>query len=263
MEDSARKIILETQNLSIGYKGGQNIIVSQGIDFSVTTGELVGVVGANGVGKSTLLRTLIGAQPVLEGSVNICGESLLAFSPMELATQMSVVLTDQTRASNLTVFELISLGRQPYTNWIGTLTEEDIMVINKVIDQFKLKSVADKHCYELSDGQRQKVLIARAIAQETPLIILDEPTTHLDLYHKSYIFRLLRNLTKEMGKTIVFSSHEIELAIQLCDKILLMTDKKVIFDSPCRLISEGVFHQLFPKELICFNPDNGTFSIVK
>ncbi|MDX1471487.1 MAG: ABC transporter ATP-binding protein [Flavobacteriaceae bacterium] len=250
-------------NLGIGYSGKHSTLVAEGIDFKVSEGELVGVVGANGVGKSTLLRTLIGAQSLLSGNIEILGKSLIEYSNQELATTLSVVLTEQTMASNLTVTELIALGRYPYTNWIGNLSLQDEIIVQEVIDQFKIQSVSTKQCFELSDGQLQKVLIARAIAQETPLIILDEPTTHLDLYHKSYIFRLLRDLTKKMKKTIVFSSHEIELAIQLCDKILLMTENEIFYDSPCKLIEAGVFHNLFPEDLISFNAENGTFSVVK
>jgi len=166
---------------------------------------------------------------------------------------LSIVLTEAPASRNLSVLELISLGRQPYTNWVGKLSEMDKEIIQQAIKATETESLIHQKCYELSDGQLQRVMIARALAQDTPLILLDEPTTHLDIYHRAYILKLLKKLAKERGKTILFSTHEIDLAIQLSDKLLVMTSDKVHFNTPENLIEEGCFESLFPKETIHFD----------
>jgi len=157
----------------------------------------------------------------------------------------------------------VALGRHPYTNWIGNLTNDDIKIVNNALNLVNILDLKEKKCYELSDGQLQKVMIARALAQDTDVIVLDEPTTHLDMYHKAYILKLLKKLTKETGKTILFSSHEIDLAIQLCDTMIVMTKDDVVCDQPCDLISKGVFKSLFPKDLINFDDKSGSFRVTK
>jgi len=256
--------VLQTNNLSVGYdaKKGKTV-VAKDITFSLKKGELIGLVGANGIGKSTLLRTLSAIQQPLAGTVMIHGQLLANHTDLELAKHLSLVLTEQLLSKNLSVFELIALGRQPYTNWLGNLSEADILIVNTAIAQVKLSDLKHRKCYELSDGQLQNVMIARALAQDTDLIILDEPTTHLDMYHKAYILKLLQKLAKETQKTILFSSHEIDLAIQLCDKMIVMTSETVIADSPCRLIEQGVFETLFPQELIAFDAKTGSFRVRK
>jgi len=166
-------------------------------------------------------------------------------------------------SKNLSVFELVALGRQPYTNWVGNLTKNDINIVNQSINQTNIEELKHKRCFELSDGQLQKVMIARALAQDTDLIILDEPTTHLDVYHKTSILKLLQKMTKDSKKTILFSSHEIDLTIQLCDKLIIMTDGKVLIDTPENHIKQGNFNSLFPKDLITFNKTTKTFKIKK
>ena len=174
-----------------------------------------------------------------------------------------MVLTEPPASKNLTVLEMVALGRQPYTNWIGSLDPEDISIIENALIQTNIQQLKNKKCYELSDGQLQKAMISRALAQDTNIIILDEPTTHLDMYHKAYILKLLKTLAKETNKTILFSSHEIELAIQLCDRMIVMTDSEVISDDPCNLISRGIFNQLFPKDMIAFDDKTGSFRVKK
>jgi iron complex transport system ATP-binding protein len=259
-----KHIILQTHNLSVGYsKKGSDSIIAEGIDFSIEKGELVGVVGANGIGKSTLLRTLTGMQNALKGSIFLNGKSLNEYSSFQLATQLSVVLTEAPASKNLSVLEMISLGRQPYTNWMDSLSEIDKKAINFALEATETTALTHRKCYELSDGQMQRVAIARALAQDTPLIILDEPTTHLDLYHRAYVLKLLKNLAKETGKTILFSTHEIDLAIQLTDKMLVMAKDATYFDAPCKLIEDGRFETLFPKETIDFDSNTGRFTIRK
>jgi len=264
MKTETSQIILKANQLSIGYKTKKaETIIASNINFELQKGHLIGLVGANGIGKSTLLRTLIKVQPELSGSITLNDKDLKSTSILELAKQLSIVLTEPLTSKNLSVFELVSLGRHPYTNWIGNLTEADITIINKSLDLIKIADLKDKKCYELSDGQLQKVMIARALAQDTDVIILDEPTSHLDMYHKAYILKLLQRLTKDTGKTILFSSHEIDLAIQLCDTMIVMQKEKIVCNQPCQLISEGVFETLFPKDLIVFDEKTGSFRVTK
>ena len=264
MSSKSKNTIVKTKNLSIGYTNRKdNTTIASNINIELNSGELVGLIGANGIGKSTLLRTLTKVQPKLEGKIEINNKSLKDYSNIELAKVLSLVLTDVVASKNLSVFELVALGRQPYTNWVGSLTKNDLDVIKNALQQTNLVEIKDKKCFELSDGQLQKVMIARALAQDTNLIILDEPTTHLDIYHKAYILKLLQKLAKENDKTILFSSHEIDLTIQLCDKLIIMTEKDVVSDQPCNLIANGVFKELFPKDLIIFDDQTGRFRVKK
>lgn len=257
-------IILKAEALKIGYKTKSvETIVASDINFELQQGQLIGLVGANGIGKSTLLRTLIKVQPALSGQIYLSEEPLEGMTSMAIAKQLSIVLTEQITSKNLSVYELVALGRHPYTNWIGNITEADQSVIINALDLVNIRELKDKRCYELSDGQLQKVMLARALAQDTDIIVLDEPTTHLDMYHKAYILKLLQKLTKDTGKTILFSSHEIDLAIQLCDTMIVMTEDSVVYDHPCNLISNGVFDKLFPKDLIAFDSKNGSFRVNK
>ncbi|WP_274474467.1 ABC transporter ATP-binding protein [Mangrovimonas aestuarii] len=264
MTEDKLHIVLETKNLKIGYhtKVGETTIAS-GINITLQKGELVGLIGANGIGKSTLLRTLTKVQQPLSGDININGKSITNYNSIDLAKSLSIVLTEQVASKNLSVAELVALGRQPYTNWVGNLTQEDKTKVNQALELTHIEDLKYKKCYELSDGQLQKAMISRALAQDTDLIILDEPTTHLDMYHKAYILKLLQKLAKETNKTILFSSHEIDLANQLCNKIIIMTKGEVETDSPCNLITKGSFEKLFPKDLIEFDDKTGSFRIKK
>lgn len=262
MDNKHQHIVLKTEHLSIGYQSKhESIVICSNINLSLEQGKLIGLVGANGIGKSTLLRTLTKVQPQLEGTITLNNRELGEHTSIALAKSLSVVLTEHIVSKDLSVLELISLGRQPYTNWVGTLSETDKNAIKNAIEKVHLEDIKHKKCFELSDGQLQKVMIARALAQDTDIIILDEPTTHLDMYHKAYILKLLQNLSKDTGKTILFSSHEIDLAIQLCDTIVVMTPNNVVSDSPNNLIEKGVFETLFPKDLIDFDKNTGRFKI--
>ncbi|TXE10692.1 ABC transporter ATP-binding protein [Gelidibacter salicanalis] len=264
MSKQQSHIVLETKNLSVGYaskKGTQ--VIADAINIALHKGELVGLVGANGIGKSTLLRTLTTVQKPLEGVIYINSKAITDYATVELAKQLSLVLTEPIASKNLSVFELVALGRQPYTNWVGNLSDTDLKIIEQALQQTNIMGLRDKKCFELSDGQLQKVMIARALAQDTDLIILDEPTTHLDMYHKAYILKLLQKLAQETGKTILFSSHEIDLAIQLCDTMIVMSNTMVVSGTPCQLIANGTFNTLFPKDLIAFDPTTGSFKVKK
>ena len=250
--------VIHISDLAIGYK---NQIVTQNINFQLGAGELNAIIGINGIGKSTLLRTLAGLQKKIKGNILLSGQDLESFSVKSLAQDMSIVLAEPMATKNLTVKELIALGRQPHTNWLGTLTDSDKKHIANSLELFKLNNLSEKKCYELSDGQLQRVLLARTAAQDTPIILLDEPTTHLDLSHKIEILKLLKQLAHDHKKTIVFTTHELDLAIQLCDKILILDGTENDFGSPCELIEKGSFDRLFPKESVLFDAKTGKFGL--
>ena len=257
------EIILQASQISIGYSHKkEKTIIASNIDLSLRKGKLIALIGANGIGKSTLLRTITGIQKTISGTVFLNGINIHELDALTLAQNLSVVLTEKLPPSNLTVFELIVLGRQPYTNWIGKLTDEDIAKVNEAMELTQISHLATKKHFEISDGQLQKVLIARALAQDTPLIILDEPTTHLDLLHKVSLFKLLKKLTQETQKCILFSTHDIDMAIQLSDNMIIMTPETVVQDEPCNFISKGSFATLFNDEHIVFDPEKGKFIIV-
>ncbi|WP_281322523.1 ABC transporter ATP-binding protein [Flavobacterium aestivum] len=253
--------ILSTQNLSIGYTSKKGITtIAENLNLNFQTGKLIALIGANGIGKSTLLRTITGIQKPLHGTVLLNDKKISSYEPLALAQNLSMVLTEKLPPSNLTVFELVALGRQPYTNWIGTLSDADIQIVQDAIAQTQIEHLSQKKHYEISDGQLQKVLIARALAQDTPLIILDEPTTHLDLLHKVSLLKLLKKLSHETGKCILFSTHDIDMAIQLCDEMIIMTPETVVQDEPCNLISKGIFDNIFKDENLFFDKEKGKFT---
>lgn len=254
--------ILTTQHLSIGYHNQKNTVaIAKQINIALAKGALVGLVGANGSGKSTLLRTLSKMQPALQGDININKRQLKTYSYQELSRQLSVVLTEPPASKNLTVQELVALGRQPYTNWLGSLTQSDKEHVNNALLATETMALQHQKCYALSDGQLQRVMIARALAQDTPLILLDEPTTHLDIYHRASVLKLLKQLSKTTAKTILFSTHEIDMALQLCDQIIVMNNGNAVIDSPKNLIHNGHIEALFPKELIRFDKTTGRFRV--
>jgi iron complex transport system ATP-binding protein len=255
-------IIVTTSNLSIGYSSKKETnVIADNINLTLQKGKLITLVGANGVGKSTLLRTITGIQKPLSGNVFLEAQNIQDLDDLTLAKNLSMVLTEKLPPSNLTVFELVALGRQPYTNWLGKLSEADLNTINEVIALTQIEELLDKKHYEISDGQLQRVMIARALAQDTSIIILDEPTTHLDLLHKVSVFKLLKKLSQETNKCILFSTHDIDLAIQLSDEMIVMTEEKVYQDEPCNLISNGVFETLFKDEKISFDRTKGKFIV--
>lgn len=255
-------IILSAEQLSIGYSNKKESVgIADGINIGLSQGKLIALIGANGIGKSTLLRTLTGIQMPLKGTVLLKGKKINDYSAKELAQTLGIVLTESLPPSNLTVFELVALGRQPYTNWLGTLSPEDMEQVNKAIQLTQIEHLIHKKHFEISDGQLQKVLIARALAQDTPLIILDEPTTHLDLLHKVNLLRLLKRLTSETGKCILYSTHDLDLALQLSDEMVVMTTGSVTQDTPKNLITNKVFDKLFNDENISFDDQKGGFII--
>ncbi|WP_047789611.1 ABC transporter ATP-binding protein [Tenacibaculum mesophilum] len=264
MKQQQKHIVLQTENLSIGYKSKkQETVIASAIDLAIEKGKFVALLGKNGIGKSTLLRTISKVQKPLNGTVKINQKELSTYTSQELSTTLSLVLTERLPLSQLTVFELVALGRQPYTNWIDKLTQEHLKKILWAIEQTEISHLKDKRFYELSDGQLQRVLIARALAQDTEIIILDEPTAHLDIHHTFKVFSLLKKLVKNTRKTIIISTHEVNLAIQLADEFILLSEKQLYTGTSQDLISKNAFEKLFPKELISFNKTLEQFVIKK
>lgn len=226
---------LSTQQLSIGYPGSTDHVLLKDLNLSLNPGQLVCFMGPNGIGKSTLIRTLSGAQPPLSGQVIGAGNKTIA-----------VVLTDKVSAGNMTVRDMVSYGRYPYLNWSISMKQEDINKIDASVNQVRIGHLMDKPLYELSDGQLQMVMIARALAQDTPVLLLDEPTAHLDLNNRLEIMKLLRGLAKDANKAILVSTHELDLALQTADLIWLATAQKSIrMGIPEDLVLDGTFDEVF------------------
>ncbi|MFY0606229.1 MAG: ABC transporter ATP-binding protein [Cyclobacteriaceae bacterium] len=214
--------LLETKSLSIGYEvsGSPTKVLQSNINVAINEGEIISLMGQNGVGKTTFIKTLSGILPSLEGKVYYGDQPLKQLSKQDLARRLSIVLTEKPFSQNITVLELIAIGRHPYSNWAGMLSKHDKEVIDWAITETNTNYMANRKLYELSDGQLQKVMIARALAQETALIYLDEPAAHLDLYNKIEVMMLLRKIAKN-GKGILISTHDMQVSTQLSDKLWL------------------------------------------
>lgn len=257
-----KKTILSATGLSIGYVSKKQVnAIASDINIKLREGSLTALIGANGIGKSTLLRTITGIQQPLAGSLILNEKPLHKYSNKDLAQQLSIVLTESLPQSNLTVYELVALGRQPYTNWLGKMSTDGHKHVQHSLELTETVHLAQRRNYELSDGQLQKVLIARALAQDTPLIILDEPTTHLDLKHKANLLQLLKKLAIESGKSILYSTHDLDLALQMSDEIIVMSAGKTVQDTPYNLIKIKAFDALFENSSIIFDPEKKGFII--
>jgi iron complex transport system ATP-binding protein len=258
--------VLEARGLSIGYavnKHNTNIIHSF-LDVSLRSGEVTSLLGLNGAGKSTLLRTLCGFQPAIGGDVFLNGKPLASYSQAEFALTVGVVLTEKTNAGGITVEELVSLGRHPYTGFFGKLHEKDHEAVRKAMKMVGIYHKASNYVAELSDGERQKAMIAKALAQECPIIILDEPTSFLDMTSRIEIMTLLHKLAEDENKAILLSTHDIELAIQLSDSLwLLDRNQGIKSGSPEDLILSGALDGFFDKDDITFDAATGKFSSSK
>lgn len=254
---------IHIRRLTTGYseKGGCKI-VARDINAAINSGELTCLLGANGVGKSTLLRTLSAFQPAIGGEIEIMGRKLTDYSDKQLATVIGVVLTEKCSIRNMTVEELISMGRSPYTGFWGKLGKEDKRVVDESISLVKIEELRFRMVHTLSDGERQKVMIAKALSQETPVIFLDEPTAFLDFPSKVEVMQLLHRLSRTTDKTIFLSTHDLELALQIADKIWLM-DKAagVTIGTPEDLSIDGYLSSFFSRKGIVFDMETGLFRI--
>ncbi|MDO3694595.1 ABC transporter ATP-binding protein [Wenyingzhuangia sp. chi5] len=222
-----KNVVLKATGLNIGYAvSKKSISICQQINFELYKGELLCLLGRNGSGKSTLLKTIAKMLTPIEGRIEINEKSIETLAPKELAKFIAVVLTESIPENSLTVYETIALGRQPYTNWLGKLSKSDIDIIENSMLLTDTNNLANKLIHQLSDGQLQRVMIARALTQDTPIILLDEPTSHLDIHHKINIFKILSKICKETEKTVLISTHEINLALKTSDRLLLIDQEK-------------------------------------
>ena len=242
--------MIELKDLTIGYAQKNNTkVVASGINATLHSGRLTCLIGANGIGKSTLLRTLSAFQPPLNGEIFIDNESPIPLSTLtdkQLSRLIGVVLTEKPDVQNMTVFELVGLGRSPYTGFWGRLNEDDKEVVKESLRLVGIESLQDRLIQTLSDGERQKTMIAKALAQQTPVIYLDEPTAFLDYPSKVEMLTLLRHLARETGKTIFLSTHDMELALQIADELWLMTASAPSSDTAEESSSTGLCQS--PKE---------------
>jgi iron complex transport system ATP-binding protein len=241
-------VVLESINISIGYlhTGSQALILARNLNLEIRKGQVIGLLGPNGSGKSTLLRTLAGLQPTISGTVKVMGQTIKSNQVRQTARMLSVVLTDRIDVRNLTVFQLVSMGRYPYTDWLGRTEQQADQLITNALKQVKMLGYSNRFFNELSDGEQQRALIAKALAQDTPLIILDEPTAHLDLPNRISIMRLLRNLADETGKCILFSTHDLDLAVHTADHLwLLQKGGALVQGNPAELMEGEAFEETF------------------
>ncbi len=263
MNDQSPNTVLQTCDLSIGYRNRKvDKVVADEISTSLHAGEVVCLLGPNGSGKSTLIKTLAGMQEPLGGGINIFGRPIQELTPKAISKKLSTVLTDRITIGNLDVFTLVSFGRSPYTGWLGSLREKDKQVVQWAIEATGLQPLVHRDVSTLSDGERQKVMIARALAQDTDLILLDEPTAHLDLPNRVEIMRLLRKLAGETGKGILLSTHELDLALKAGDVCWLISNEGKLFTGvPEDLVLNGTFEQVFARDSFNFDRATGSFKL--
>ena len=244
-------MLLSAENLTIGYSAQHPVAAN--LSLTLAKGQLTSLLGPNGVGKSTLLRTLANLQRPLAGTISVGGTSIASLTAQELSRTIALVLTDRVSAGGLTVFELVSLGRQPYTGFFGRLTAADKELVIRAMTDVGIVAKADCHVSELSDGERQKVMIAKALAQQTPIIILDEPTAFLDAAARVGVLLLLHRLAAESQKAILLSTHDIDVAVQLSDNLWLMNAEGVQCGSVAEIIEKGSLDNLFKDSNLHFD----------
>jgi len=255
--------VISTHLLTIGYsqRGVQNIVQSN-LNLQLHAGEMVCLIGPNGCGKSTLLRTIAGVQKALGGNIYINDKDIDKLSQKEKALLIALVLTDRVEIENTTVYQIVSLGRYPHNNWWGSIDTSDESQIFEAIQMVHLEHKTNCFYNELSDGEKQRVLIAKALAQDTSIIILDEPTAHLDLPNRVEIMLLLHKLAHKTQKAIVISTHELDLALQAADRIWLMSKAHGLEHGvPEDLVFNGSFNRAFQSNSYVFNASNGNFSM--
>lgn len=253
--------MLTIEALKIGYKAGSGEkVVLQELNATARKGELIAIIGKNGSGKSTFLRTITGLQPTLAGNIFYEGKLLQGYSRMELAQKVGYISTEIVRASNMSVYDLVALGRYPYTDWTGRINKENHILIMGAIENAGMMPLCSRYIGELSDGERQRAMIARLLAQDTGLMVMDEPTAFLDIGSKYEILHLLHNLSRQAGKTIIFSTHDLHMAISQADKIWLLSGLNLVEGAPEDLMLQGDFDHIFDSSAVWYNSDHGTFT---
>ena len=254
--------ILNIELLSIGYNPGtrKEKVLLPPLNLSVRKGEMVALLGPNGIGKSTLLRTIACLHPGISGEIKLFNKKIEDYLNSELARKISFVFSGSINVYNMSVYEIVSLGRFPHTNWLGRLTKADRIIVEKAIDAVGMAKYSGSNIGELSDGERQRAMIARALAQDTELILLDEPTAFLDLPNRYELISLLRRLSVESNKSVIFSSHDIHIAIRETDKVWMATGEGILQGSPEDLALAGTFNDLFPDSDLSFVSCEGIFT---
>lgn len=256
--EEIKRSILTTHELAIGY---ESKVIASDLNLVLNSNEMVCLLGQNGVGKSTLIRTIANLQPVLNGAVLINDNQIDRLNKFELASTIGIVTTEKIGALNLTVRELVSLGRYPYTNWLGKLTKADLDKVDDAISLCKINYLEDQKMANLSDGQKQKAMIARVLAQDTRIIILDEPTAHLDMINRAEVMKLLSDIKSTHNKAILISTHELPLSLQFADRLWLMNYNQPIIEGiPEELVLTGALNDIFFHE--SFDIDVATGKVV-
>ncbi len=258
-----REETVTVSRLSTGYRvRGNRRVVASGISASLRSGELTCLLGANGAGKSTLLRTLSAFQPALSGEICVGGRPLNDYTPRELSRQIGVVLTEKPDVYNMSVEEMVGMGRTPYTGFWGGLDDDDRRRVDEAIGLVRIEALRRRPVHTLSDGERQKVMIAKALAQQTPVILLDEPTAYLDFPSKVEVMQLLQRLARTMRKTVFLSTHDLELALQTADRLWLMeAGGHVHIGTPEDLALDGRLSRFFEGDGITFDTASGLFRV--
>lgn len=235
-------MMIRLKEFTIGF---EKRVLLKDVNISLKRGVLISLIGRNGAGKSTFLRALAGLNPNFSGEILIEGENIKKISKPALASLISFVNTNRPRISNLKCRDIIALGRSPYTDWIGRLKEEDHKAITEALESVNMADFAEKYLDQLSDGESQRIMIARALAQDTPIIILDEPTSFLDLPNRYEIVALLRKIAHEKNKLILFSTHELDIALDMSDRIALIFEEKIYNKNVTEMINSGLIQRLF------------------
>ncbi len=254
--------ILSFNHLEIGFVSGKyKHVLLPPVSGTACKGELIAVIGKNGIGKSTLLRTIAGLQALIGGELSVDGRNINEYSRMKLSEKVGYISTEIVKVSNLKVFDLVSLGRYPYTNWFGTISISDHAKISESLEKTGMTDFSDRPVSELSDGERQRAMIAMVLAQDAGVMIMDEPTAFLDISSKFEIIHLMRELTAGKDKTIIFSTHDLGTALSQADKIWVLKDNGLFEGAPEDLMLMGIFNTLFDDSKVKFNTFDGSFNI--
>lgn len=254
-----KKIAISGKNLLLGYqKGSTQKTILENLNFSLYEGELTCLLGPNGVGKSTLVKAILGELRPFLGDIEINGKPNSEYSRADLAKELAVVLTEPVMPGNMTVAQLVSLGRIPHTGWAGKLADVDRNAVKNALSATKIEYLENERLSEISDGQRQKAMVARALAQDGKIMILDEPTAHLDLVNRYEIMHLLREICQIKNKAILVVTHDLEIAMETADRFwLLNCGIPLISGIPEELVISGMINKLLPGDIFQFDPEKG------
>lgn len=247
--------MLKIEDLTVGY--GKRYLIEDA-NATMEDGRLIALIGRNGAGKSTLLRALAGQDRPITGRVLINGEDIETLPPHRLAQLVAFVTTERVRIPNMTCEDVVGLGRAPYTDWIGRLSAENKEIVMQSLRQVGMEDYAHRTMDKMSDGECQRIMIARALAQSTPVVMLDEPTSFLDMPNRYEMTLLLRELAHHDGRTIIFSTHELDIALNLCDDIALVDTPRLVYGPVAEVVAAGAIERLFRSSRVSFDPRTGT-----